>query len=213
LLELVVTHLVAIFKVPIVIRVLLDSIVRQVHILVVRIVGINTELAARCPQVPFFEYIKATIIVEESPDSYIKLPHEDKERPLNVLLNDKAVVFHLERDGLILHTGLLCHVMLPTLLVWLLIYHDLGLGDVVGYDLWIYHAGHIVVRSLDKVERIVFAFFFIFFDFEHMILFFLHWHFFHQLLRLLLQWVVVSPHFQFRGPHSFIRSLIIAFNF
>ena len=85
-------HLVPVFEGSIVLRVLLDRIISQMHILIIRVVRVDVELRGGGAQVPFREKVQRGIIIEEYPDAYVKLSLIDKERFLYVFLQDKAIV-------------------------------------------------------------------------------------------------------------------------
>ncbi len=57
------------------------------HVLVIWIVWVNTELETRSSEVPFFKEIATVIVVDESPNSDIKLPLVNKQRLFYILLD------------------------------------------------------------------------------------------------------------------------------
>lgn len=85
-------ELVAIFKVTVVLTVLLDCVVSQVHKGVVYVGYIDRKLRRTRPQVTFFEEQKVMILSEADPDSDVELALENKQWSLDVLLDDKGVV-------------------------------------------------------------------------------------------------------------------------
>lgn len=94
-LELGIRHLVAILEHTIRLRVLLYRIIRQVHVLIVRVVRVDGELRRGRPQVALGEEIQRVVIVKEHPDPYIELSLIYQKRLLNVLLQYKRVVLDL----------------------------------------------------------------------------------------------------------------------
>ena len=88
-------QLVAVFKVSVVLGVLLNGVVGQVHESIVYVLEVNTKLGRRCAQISFLEEEQVVVLVEQHPNTNVELASVDQQRSLDVLLDDKCVVFHL----------------------------------------------------------------------------------------------------------------------
>lgn len=104
--------------------------------LVVRVVVINAEVGGRSSQVALLEDVEAAVVVLESPDSNIKLPFMNEERLFNILLNDEAVVLHLELLLCLLHAISLCCLL--GILYYFIIRRLLLLAAVVGHQVLVF---------------------------------------------------------------------------
>jgi hypothetical protein len=87
--------LVAVFEDAVGLGVLLNSVVREMHILIIGVVGVDGELRRRRSEVAFGEEVEGGVIVDEDPDSDVELPLVYQERLLDVLLQDERVVLYL----------------------------------------------------------------------------------------------------------------------
>ena len=87
--------MVAVFEDAVGLRVLLNSVVSEMHILIIGVVGVDGELGRRRSEVAFGEEVEGGVIVDEDPDSDVELPLVYQEWLLDVLLQDERVVLYL----------------------------------------------------------------------------------------------------------------------
>lgn len=88
-------HLVSILKEAIVFSILLHSVICQVNKLIIWIIWIDAEFRTRSSKITLFEKVQASIVIEKYPHSDVKLSLVNEKGLLNVLLNDKTVMFEL----------------------------------------------------------------------------------------------------------------------
>jgi hypothetical protein len=99
-LEIVVTQFVGRFVLTVVLRVFLDCVVRQMHILIFYLLWVV--FFAACPQVPVFidktpQCFRLLVCGEESQDADVKLTLVDQQWVLHVLLQNEVLVAALSR--------------------------------------------------------------------------------------------------------------------
>ena len=81
--------MVTVFELTVVRGVLLDSVIGQMDILVIQRRAVGGILTGTRPYVPFSEKEAVVIVVDQNPNSDIKLTAVNKKRVLDVFLNDK----------------------------------------------------------------------------------------------------------------------------
>lgn len=91
LLEEIKGHLVAVFKLSVAFRVLLDRVVREVHKLVVRVFRVQLELRPARPKIALFEEVSFPRGADENPYADVELPFINQQRPFDVLLNNQRL--------------------------------------------------------------------------------------------------------------------------
>ena len=118
LLKLIKIQLVAIFKPAVVLAVLLNGVVRQMHHLILCVV--KPVLEGGCPQIPLLEEVNLHILVYEDPDTDVKLALIYQKWPLYVFLdNERHVLCYVE--------GTLQKLSFDNLLLLLKV-KDIGIG-------------------------------------------------------------------------------------
>ena len=74
-------------------RAFLNCDIGQMHESVVWVVRIQSEFVRTGPQISFLTKVSIALRIKEAPNPDVKLPLINKKRPLDVLLDNKTIVF------------------------------------------------------------------------------------------------------------------------
>lgn len=84
---------ISIFMLAIGFRAFLHSNIRQMDKPIIWVVRIQEELVRASPEITFWAKVGVALRIKENPYSNVELPLVDEKWPLDVLLNDEAIVF------------------------------------------------------------------------------------------------------------------------
>lgn len=84
-------YLVSIFKFSIIFCILLNSIICQMNLLIIRIIFIKLIVRSRCSYIAFFKEIAFAIMINKHPYSYVEFSFLYQIWIFNILLNYKTV--------------------------------------------------------------------------------------------------------------------------
>ena len=83
--------LIAIFVAAVLGALYLDRVIGQVHKVIVQVLCIHRVGLTRGAQIAFFEEVNIHVLSESHPDTNVKFPLVHKQRPFDILLNDKGL--------------------------------------------------------------------------------------------------------------------------